>query len=225
MSTANCRPTGATPSSAWLSEHPEHAALVAAWRAQAEAIRARYGAVAERAGAGSVSISTQLMRSERRKLAARWAASRRRPSIVASWSAAAPAGWRAARRRRRRPAATCSPPTRSRRTGSTSSRCAIRSRCRAASAHHMTQWLSKRLGYELRIPDLQSIGLKLVGGRLLPGPTGAAAAFYMYEGAVRRALHASTAPRRPSPETALRFREGETRSPRSTGSTTRSAMW
>ena len=38
---------------------------------------------------------------------------------------------------------------------------------------HMTQWLSKRLGSELRVPDLQSIGLKLVGGRLLPGPTGA----------------------------------------------------
>ena len=46
----------------------------------------------------------------------------------------------------------------------------------------MTQWLSKRLGEDLRVPDLQSIGLKLVGGRLLPGPTGAAA-FYMYEGA------------------------------------------
>jgi anti-sigma factor RsiW len=46
----------------------------------------------------------------------------------------------------------------------------------------MTQWLSKRLGKDLRIPDLQSIGLKLVGGRLLPGPTGAAA-FYMYESA------------------------------------------
>jgi anti-sigma factor RsiW len=44
----------------------------------------------------------------------------------------------------------------------------------------MTQWLSKRLGEDLRIPDLQAIGLKLVGGRLLPGPTGAAA-FYMYE--------------------------------------------
>src|SRR5215831_3980815 len=31
---------------AWLSAHPEQAALVVAWRAQAEAIRARYGAVA-----------------------------------------------------------------------------------------------------------------------------------------------------------------------------------
>jgi len=46
---------------------------------------------------------------------------------------------------------------------------------------HMTQWLSKRLGYQQRIPDLQTLGLTLVGGRLLPGPSGAAA-FYMYEG-------------------------------------------
>ena len=30
----------------WLASHPEDAARVAAWRAQAEAIRARYGAVA-----------------------------------------------------------------------------------------------------------------------------------------------------------------------------------
>ncbi len=46
MSTANCRPTGAKPCG-WLAAHPDEAALVAAWRAQAESIRARYGAVAE----------------------------------------------------------------------------------------------------------------------------------------------------------------------------------
>ena len=32
---------------AWLAAHPEQAALVASWRAQAESIRARYGAVAD----------------------------------------------------------------------------------------------------------------------------------------------------------------------------------
>ena len=42
-------------------------------------------------------------------------------------------------------------------------------------------------------PICESIGLKLVGGRLLPGPTGAAAAFYMYE-ALGRALHIYSAP-------------------------------
>ena len=33
----------------WLADHPEQAALVASWRAQAESIRARYGAVVEEA--------------------------------------------------------------------------------------------------------------------------------------------------------------------------------
>jgi anti-sigma factor RsiW len=72
---------------------------------------------------------------------------------------------------------------------------------------HMTQWLSKRLGYQQQIPDLQSLGLKLVGGRLLPGPTGAAA-FYMYEGASgeRYTIYCAKAG---TPETALRYKDGE----------------
>ena len=52
--------------------------------------------------------------------------------------------------------------------------------------------------------DLQSIGLKLVGGRLLPGPTGAAA-MYMYEGVSgeRFTLYCARAK---APESALRFK-------------------
>jgi anti-sigma factor RsiW len=72
---------------------------------------------------------------------------------------------------------------------------------------HMTQWLSKRLGEDLRIPDLQSIGLKLVGGRLLPGPTGAAA-FYMYESASGERFTMYCA-KTDEPETALRFTGGD----------------
>jgi anti-sigma factor RsiW len=45
---------------------------------------------------------------------------------------------------------------------------------------HLQQWLSKRCGYEVKAPELDATGLKLVGGRLLPGPTGPAA-FLMYE--------------------------------------------
>jgi len=72
---------------------------------------------------------------------------------------------------------------------------------------HMRNWLSKRIGHELNIPDLQSIGLKLVGGRLLPGPTGAAA-FYMYEGpsGERFTIYCAKAA---GPETALRFKDGK----------------
>ena len=43
---------------------------------------------------------------------------------------------------------------------------------------HLQQWLTKRCGWDVRAPELT--GLKLVGGRLLPGPSGPAS-FLMYE--------------------------------------------
>ena len=45
---------------------------------------------------------------------------------------------------------------------------------------HLVQWLSKRLGRDLIVPDLASAGFKLMGGRLLPAEDGQAAQF-MYE--------------------------------------------
>jgi anti-sigma factor RsiW len=47
---------------------------------------------------------------------------------------------------------------------------------------HLQQWLTKRCGWIVRAPELDATGLKLVGGRLLPGPTGPAS-FLMYESA------------------------------------------
>lgn len=46
---------------------------------------------------------------------------------------------------------------------------------RAAEETHLTKWLSKRLRRKLLIPDLESFGLALVGGRLLPAGTDVAA--------------------------------------------------
>ena len=46
---------------------------------------------------------------------------------------------------------------------------------------HLQQWLTKRCGWLVRAPELEASGLKLIGGRLLPGQTGAAS-FLMYEG-------------------------------------------
>ena len=46
---------------------------------------------------------------------------------------------------------------------------------------HLVQWLSKRLGHPLHIPDLTPFGYQLVGGRLLPGDTRGAAAQFMYQ--------------------------------------------
>jgi anti-sigma factor RsiW len=47
---------------------------------------------------------------------------------------------------------------------------------------HLQQWLTKRCGWDVFAPELGSTGLKLVGGRLLPGPAGPAS-FLMYESA------------------------------------------
>ena len=42
------------------------------------------------------------------------------------------------------------------------------------------QWLSKRLGHRLIVPDLSALGFRLMGGRLLPADNGPAA-WFMYE--------------------------------------------
>lgn len=53
----------------------------------------------------------------------------------------------------------------------------------AQQQEHLVQWLSKRLGVQLKVPVLDSQGLRLVGGRLLPGEAGQSRAQFMYEDA------------------------------------------
>jgi anti-sigma factor RsiW len=50
----------------------------------------------------------------------------------------------------------------------------------ASEEAHLVQWLSKRLGHQLIVPDLSALGFQLMGGRLLPADSGPAALF-MYE--------------------------------------------
>lgn len=69
----------------------------------------------------------------------------------------------------------------------------------ATEQEHLVQWLSKRLGKPLKIPNLEPQGFTLVGGRLLPGDTGARAQFMfqnaqgqritLYLGALETAAH------------------------------------
>jgi len=47
---------------------------------------------------------------------------------------------------------------------------------------HLVKWLSKRVGTELKNPNLHALGYELVGGRLLSGPQGPVAQF-MYQDA------------------------------------------
>ncbi|MBO0742265.1 MAG: anti-sigma factor [Hyphomicrobiaceae bacterium] len=57
----------------------------------------------------------------------------------------------------------------------------------AAEETHLVQWLTKRLGANVRAPTLSALGWKLVGGRLLPD-RGLPAAQFMYEDAAGRRL-------------------------------------
>jgi anti-sigma factor RsiW len=186
---------------AWLSSHPDQAALVGAWRMQADSIRARYGAVANEPVPERLQLD-QVMKQARPK--ARSFAAVAAAAIIA-FTLGGTSGWMA------RGASGVAP------TGfETFTADALDAyklyvvevrhpvEVPGSERAHMTQWLSKRLGTELHIPDLQVIGLKLVGGRLLPGPSGAAA-FYMYEGASgeRFTIYCAKAK---ATETALRFK-------------------
>jgi anti-sigma factor RsiW len=57
----------------------------------------------------------------------------------------------------------------------------------AAEEAHLVQWLTKRIGANVRAPALASLGWKLVGGRLLPD-RGLPAAQFMYEDGTGRRL-------------------------------------
>ncbi|MDD2879195.1 MAG: anti-sigma factor [Rhodoferax sp.] len=77
---------------------------------------------------------------------------------------------------------------------------------------HLVQWLSKRLSKPLKVPDLTAQGFELVGGRLLPGDTGARAQFMFQNAAGGRVtlyLGTLTVPAKAKPfsgqETAFRY--------------------
>ena len=201
---------------AWLAAHPEQAALVAQWRMQGDAIRARYGAVAsepvpDRLQLDRIARATERGRLPLRNLMAMAAAVLLAFGIGAGtgWFAHGDAGAKSAAGRGRIVTAGSDKITADALEAYRLYVVEVRHPVEVPGSEraHLRQWLSKRVGEELRIPDLQSIGLKLVGGRLLPGPTGAAA-FYMYEGpsGERFTIYCAKAG---GPETALRFKNGE----------------
>jgi anti-sigma factor RsiW len=158
----------------WLASHPEDADRVAGWRAQIEAIRANYGAIATEPVPARLNVE-RLARHGRSWRAVAAAAA------IGAFIMGGAAGWVVR-------GATATGPS----GFETFTLDAIDAHklyavevrhpveVPGSEADHLVQWLSKRVGYGLRAPDLKHLGLKLVGGRLLPGPTGAAA-FFMYE--------------------------------------------
>jgi anti-sigma factor RsiW len=161
---------------AWLTTHPEDAERVRSWLAMADVLHARYDAVADEAVPQRLGIE-QLVRQPRRLVYGAIAAT------LVAFIAGGGVGWIA--------------------HGAAASPSPIQSfTLDAMDAHrlyvvevrhpvevpgderaHLQAWLTKRCGWEVRAPELSAAGLKLVGGRLLPGPTGRPASFLMYESA------------------------------------------
>ncbi len=77
----------------------------------------------------------------------------------------------------------------------------------ASEQAHLVAWLSKRLGAPLKVPDLQAEGFRLVGGRLLPDPSGGVAAQFMFESASGQRLTLFLRRDPSGSETAFRFAE------------------
>ncbi|MVT67499.1 anti-sigma factor [Bradyrhizobium pachyrhizi] len=156
---------------AWLAAHPDDAARVQSWRAMAETLHARYDTVLDEAVPKRLELE-RLVRQPRRWVYGAVAAT------VMAFVAGGGAGWIA--------------------RGASATPSAFQSfTVDALDAHrlyvvevrhpvevpgserdHLQQWLTKRCGWDVRAPELT--GLKLVGGRLLPGPSGPAS-FLMYE--------------------------------------------
>ncbi|TMJ23642.1 MAG: anti-sigma factor [Alphaproteobacteria bacterium] len=160
---------------AWLAAHPDDAERVRSWRSMAEMLHARYDAVANE----PVPKRLELERLERQPR--KWIYSAIAAALV-TFVAGGAAGLVAH-------GVAASPSTFQSFT------------LDALDAHrlyvvevrhpvevpgnertHLQQWLTKRCGWTVHAPELDTTGLKLVGGRLLPGPSGPAS-FLMYESA------------------------------------------
>jgi anti-sigma factor RsiW len=160
---------------AWLTTHPDDAERVRSWREMAEALHARYDAIADEPVPKRLEIE-RLVRQPRKWLYGAIAAT------LVAFLAGGAVGWLA--------------------HGAAASPSAFQNfTLDALDAHrlyvvevrhpvevpgseraHLQQWLTKRCGWNVRAPELDATGLKLVGGRLLPGATGPAS-FLMYESA------------------------------------------
>ncbi|MEA3025900.1 MAG: hypothetical protein QOF91_1185 [Alphaproteobacteria bacterium] len=158
----------------WLASHPEDAARVAAWRAQAEAIRARYGAVTREPVPHRLTLRW-ITRSRRS-----WGTAAAAAAVVA-FILGGVAGWIARGASASAPGAVAlftADAIEAHKLYIGEVRHPIEVK---AEEDHLLPWLSRRVGTPLRAPDLGAFGLKLLGGRLLPGVSGPAALF-MYEG-------------------------------------------
>ncbi|HEV7600471.1 MAG TPA: anti-sigma factor [Bradyrhizobium sp.] len=158
---------------AWLATHPDDAARVQAWRAMADVLHARYDSVADEAVPKRLEVE-RLVRQPRKWMVGAIAAA------LLAFIAGGAVGWMAH-------GASAAPSAFQNFTLDALDAhrlyvVEVRHPVEVAGSErtHLQQWLSKRCGYNVKAPELDGTGLKLVGGRLLPGPQGPAA-FLMYE--------------------------------------------
>jgi anti-sigma factor RsiW len=72
---------------------------------------------------------------------------------------------------------------------------------------HLVKWLSRRLGHEIRTPNLAPLGFKLIGGRLLPAGGGEPAAHFLYEDETGQRVTVYVSLYASGQETAFRYEE------------------
>lgn len=75
----------------------------------------------------------------------------------------------------------------------------------AAEEQRLVRWLSKRLGFPVRAPDLNSLGFALVGGRLVAGNENPTALFVYENPDKQRVTLQVRRPTSPGHETAFRY--------------------
>jgi anti-sigma factor RsiW len=173
---------------AWLARHPEERERIVAERRHRAALRLQLQAKADepvpaRLRITGIQMARRTRFMQRMKLAA---------AAVAIFAVGVSAGWLA---NESRPGTLVAspPPTTSLAQGATAAyrtfvvEVAHPVEVGVAQETHLLQWLSKRLGRKLEAPDLTSFGYRLIGGRLLPGGSGAAAQL-MYEDSAGRRL-------------------------------------
>jgi anti-sigma factor RsiW len=74
----------------------------------------------------------------------------------------------------------------------------------ASDAAHLNTWMSKRLGRDMRPPDLAASGFALLGGRIVPALHGAAG-LYMYENAAGQRVTLYILPQPMQPQTSFLY--------------------
>ena len=181
---------------AWLVAHPEDAERVQSWRSMAELLHARYDAVANEPVPRRLEIE-RLERQPRRWIYGAAAAA------LAAFVVGGAVGW-TAHGAARAPSvfqAFTEDALDAHRLYVVEVRHPVE--VPGNERDHLQAWLTKRCGWTVFAPNLEANGLKLVGGRLLPGPNGPAS-FLMYEGPSGERFTIYTAKAGPT-ETQMRY--------------------